>query len=167
VNLRKLLLVPALVTALGCQAAASQAPTAPPGPTSTPAASAATGLAGVAADLIAAGVSAKAGSFFMSAPIGGEGVTLCVSVETVQTYAFIDHEAALAAAAKIDRDDPSKVADGIVDWAGTPRFWLRDNIILLYLGQDAATDAALRSLLGPPFAEGQPGRMPLPGPPCA
>jgi hypothetical protein len=67
---------------------------------------------------------------------------------------------------KIDPKDPSNVGTGIVEWAGAPRFWLRDNVIVLYLGQDAATDAALRALLGTPFAEGEAGRMPLPGPDC-
>jgi hypothetical protein len=166
VIVRTLLLLPALLALLGCQAAATPTPTASSGPTLTPPSSPATGLTGIIADLTAAGVTAVTGGSFMSEPIGGEGVALCVGVETVQTYAFIDHEAALAAAAKIDRDDPSKIGTGIVDWAGTPRFWLRNNIILLYLGPDPATDAALRSLLGPPFAEGQPGRPPLPWPPC-
>jgi hypothetical protein len=119
------------------------------------------------ADLTAAGVTATEGSFFSTDPIGGEGKTVCVGEETVQVYQFIDHEAALAISRKIDPRDPSKVGSSLVDWAGVPRFWLRDRVIVLYLGQDAATDAALRALLGQPFAEGQPGRMPLPMPPCA
>lgn len=126
-----------------------------------------TGLGGVVSDLTAAGVAAKAGGPFASEPIGGDGVALCIGAESVQTYRFIDHEAALAASAKIDRDDPSTIGTSHVTWSGKPRFWLRDNLILLYLGADAPTDAALRTLLGPPFAEGQAGGMPLPAPPCS
>jgi hypothetical protein len=85
----------------------------------------------------------------------------------VQVYQFIDHEAALAASAKIDREDPSKIGNSLVDWVGRPRFWLRDRIIVLYLGQDDSTDGELRALLGRPFAEGEGGGpMPLAGPAC-
>jgi hypothetical protein len=36
-------------------------------------------------------------------------------------------------------------------------------MIVVYLGEDAATEALLRGVLGEPFASGQ-GRPPLPGP---
>jgi hypothetical protein len=168
-NINRLLLAPAVLLLAGCQAAATPSPTAPSTqvPTATPAPTSAPGLTGVVADLSAAGVTAKAGSGFATEPIGGEGFALCVGAESVQTYAFIDHEAALAAQAKIDRDDPSTIGTTHVNWTGKPRFWLRENLILLYLGEDAATDAALRTLLGPPFAEGEAGGMSLPGPPCS
>ena len=179
-NARRLLTAPALFLILGCQATGTPTPvatsTAPPSaapvspsPTAPPPSPAPTqtGLGGVVADLTIAGVTAKAGGPFATEPIGGEGVALCVGAETVQTYRLIDHEAALAASAKIDRDDPSIIGTSHVTWTGKPRFWLRENLILLYLGQDLATDAALRSLLGPPFAEGEAGAMPLPGPPCS
>lgn len=145
---------------------ACQGPGATSAPTANPTA-AVRGVEGLVSDLGAAGVGAKAGGQFTSDPIGGQGTVVCIGTESVQTYQFIDHEAALAAAAKIDRQDPSKVGNGIIDWAGTPRFWLRENIIVLYLGQDAATEAALRTLLGQPFAQAQqPGRPPLPAPDC-
>ena len=163
-----LLLTPAVLLFVACQPAAAPGPSpsfSPP--TASPAPTAAGGLEGVVADLRAAGVDAAAGGQFLSAPIGGQGTVICIGAESVQTYQFIDHEAALAAASKIDRQDPSKIDNGIVDWAGTPRFWLRQNMIVLYLGEDDATNAALRTLLGSPFAEGQPGRPPLPGPDCA
>lgn len=159
------------ILAAACQGAGSSAPpTANPttaGPTPGPTAGPAGGLDGLVADLNAAGTAAKSGSFFATDPIGGEGKVVCIGVETVQVFQFIDHEAALATSMKIDRNDPSKIGTAIVDWAGTPRFWLRDRIIVLYTGEDAATDAAIRALLGRPFAEGQPGRMGLPTPPCS
>ena len=118
-------------------------------------------------DLTARGAAAKVGSPFLADPIGGQGMTVCVGAETLQTYAFIDHEAALAASTKIDRADPTRVDGGIVDWVGQPRFWLRDRIIVLYLGDDAATDAVVRGVLGQPFVESKdPGRGFLPEPPC-
>ena len=133
-----------------------------PGPTS------ADGAEGLVADLVAGGLSAKLGSNFLAEPLRGEGVLVCVGTEAVQVYVLKDHEAALAAASTIDPDDPSKIGTSIVDWAGSPRFWLRDRIIVLYVGEDAATDAALRNLLGRPFAEARaPGRPPLPAPDCA
>lgn len=162
-NVRLLLLAPVLVVLVGCQAPAI--PTATPG--STPGSTPASGVEGLVADLDARGVDAKVGSPFMSEPMGGQGMSVCIGVETVQVYQFIDHEAALAASAKINRDDPSNVGNGIVEWNGPPRFWLRDRVIILYLGDNAATDAALRGVLGLPFAESrEPGRGFLPTPPC-
>ena len=161
----------ALIAVVGCQAAASPTPTSTPNPgpsatpVSTPSPSAADGVDGLVAALDAAGVDAKADAVIATEPIGGVGATVCVGPETLRVYEFIDHEAALAASVKIDRDNPSQIGGAMITWAGKPRFWLRDRIIILYLGEDAATDATLRSVLGPPFAEGE-GGMPLPEPPC-
>lgn len=160
-NKKLTLLLPAIVLLAACQAGVS--PTGTPQPTAPPQAS---GVAGIVADLVAAGVAAKAGSPFMSEPVGGDGRAMCIGKDTVQTYQFIDHEAALAVVKTIDPKDPSKIGSAIVEWTGTPRFWLRDNVIVLYTGTDAATDAALRAVLGQPFAEAEGGRMPLPGPDC-
>ncbi|MEO5619202.1 MAG: hypothetical protein ABIS67_15640 [Candidatus Eisenbacteria bacterium] len=151
------LLALALLVLVGCQSA----------PTPTPTPIAPTGATGLVADLVTGGANAKLGSFFQSEPIGCNGVSVCLGAETVQVYEFIDHEAALAASAKIGRDDPSHVGNGIVEWTGTPRFWLRDRVIVLYLGKAEATDKALRALLGQPFAESrEPGLAQLPTPPC-
>ena len=133
----------------------------------TPEPTTAGGAEGLVADLVASGATAKVGSYFLAEPLPGEGIAVCVGAESVQVYVLRDHEAALAAASMIDRNDPSKVGTSIVDWAGRPRFWLRDRILILYVGDDAATDAALRNLLGEPFAEARvPGRPPLPAPDC-
>ena len=126
------------------------------------------GAEALVADLIAGGATAKLGSFFLAEPLRGEGMLVCIGTEAVQVYVQKDHEAALAVSQMIDRNDPSKVGTSIVNWTGRPRFWLRDRIIVLYVGTDAATDAALRGLLGQPFAESrQPGPPPLPAPDCA
>ncbi|MEO5705197.1 MAG: hypothetical protein ABIZ52_02675 [Candidatus Limnocylindrales bacterium] len=166
-NTKTPLLALALVVLVGCQSAPSPTATPAPTPGATPGPPAPSGATGLVADLVTGGANAKLGSFFLSEPIGGTGVSVCVGAETVQVYEFIDHEAALAASVKIDRDDPSHVGNGIVEWNGAPRFWLRDRVIVLYLGKAEATDAALRALLGQPFAESrEPGLGLLPTPPC-
>jgi hypothetical protein len=166
-----------LVAIGGCTATASPGPTAvgtlgaspsiPPVIFGTAEPTRAGGAEALVADLAAAGATATLGSNFLAEPLPGEGILACVGQEPVQIYVLKDHEAALEAASRIDPDDPSKVGTSIVEWAGTPRFWLRDRIIVLYVGDDADTEAVLRSVLGEPFAQGQPGRPPLPAPDCA
>jgi hypothetical protein len=159
----------AVVAMVACQApgAPSAAPTTStttmPTPTPSPTPTAVSGVQALLLDLRAKGAAAKVGSQFLAEPLGGQGMTVCVGAETLQTYEFIDHEAAFVASTKIDRDDPSSVGGAIVEWVGQPRFWLRDRIIVLYLGDDAAIDKVLRELLGSPFAEseeGGPGFLP-------
>jgi hypothetical protein len=167
---RLLLLAVGIIVLSGCQPTpmASSGPSTAPTPVPTPASTPASGTEALIKDLNGRGTTAKLGSSFLSEPIGGQGTAVCVGAETLQVYEFIDHEAALAASAQIDRHDLSNVGTGIVEWNGRPRFWLRDRIIVLYLGEDEPTDAALRDLLGPPFAESrEPGRGFLPTPPCS
>ncbi len=159
----KWLIFSAAVALSACSPASTPASTGPPAPSGTT-----DGAERLVADLVAGGVTAKLGSNFLAQPLPGEGVAVCIGTETVQVYVLKDHEAALAAASKIDPDDPSKIGTSIVDWSGRPRFWLRDRIVVLYLGDNAGTDAALRNVLGQPFAEATvPGRPPLPAPDCA
>ena len=160
---RQLLLLPlVLIGTLGCQPSGATSPPsiAPPSvePTTTG------GIDVLIADLGAGGATVEKGATFSSDPVGGEGTTVCVGEETIRTYEFIDHEAALAASQKIDPDDPTKIGNAVVSWMGKPRFWLRDRILVLYLGADEPTEAALLDLLGEPFAEGAEGFMPLPEP---
>jgi hypothetical protein len=175
---KRLALVGLLVAISACSPTAtpaSSASTTPPPSGSpppvifgTPNPTTADGAEGLVDDLVARGAAATLGSNFLAEPLPGEGVLVCVGTEAVQVYVLRDHEAARAAAESIDRDDPSKIGTSIIDWAGRPRFWLRDRILVLYVGDSAATDAALRTLLGQPFAEALvPGRPPLPAPDCA
>ena len=121
------------------------------------------------ADLQVTGLPAGLGTEFDGVVLGGQGTTVCVGEESVQVHEFVDAAAAMEAAATVDRADPSMVGNAIVEWIGPPRFWLRDQVIVLYVGDDAAVDAALRTILGRPFAEdpGWGGRG-APGvrPPC-
>ncbi len=161
-----LLLIAALVFA-ACQGAGTSASPSGSDASGMAATTISGGVEGLVADLSAAGIQSKTGASFLAEPVGGEGVIVCVGHEALHVYSFIDHEAALAASQKIDPQDPSKIGTSIVSWVGTPRFWLRDRVVVLYLGDDAATLTVLASLLGPPFAKGLPGAPPLRGPDCA
>ena len=108
---------------------------------------------GLVVELQAQGLPAQVGQEFNGELLGGDGSTICAGDESIQLYEFPDHAAAQAAAAKINRDDPSMIGNAIVEWIGPPRFWLRDRVIVQYVGSDANVDAALRQLLGPPLAE--------------
>lgn len=176
--MRALVIAGLLVAISGCAPAASPGATAdvtpgasgtiPPVIFGTPEPTASGGAEALVADLVAAGGAAKLGSNFLAEPLPGEGIVVCLGTEALQVYVLRDREAALAAASQIDPEDPSMIGTSIVDWAGRPRFWLRDRILVLYVGDDAATDAALRGLLGRPFAEARaPGPPPLPAPDCA
>jgi hypothetical protein len=80
-------------------------------------------------------------------------------------YEFASAGERAAVASRIDPVDPSNLGTSIVEWDGRPRFWQGDRILVLYLGESAATHALLTSILGPPFAEG-PGRAPLQASDC-
>lgn len=117
------------------------------------------------AELTAAGVDAAPAETFSTEPVGGQGHLICVGEEEVRVYLFATEEEGAAVAARIDPDDPSNFGNAIVEWAGNPRFWQRGPMLVLYLGEDRATEALITGVLGPPFAQGQgPGRG-LPGQP--
>jgi hypothetical protein len=124
------------------------------------------GVVGLVAQIRAAGaVVAEAGAFSTD-PLSGRGVLLCLGNEPVRVYEFTSAAERAAVASRIKPDDPSNLGTSIVEWAGRPRFWQRDRILVLYLGESAATEALLTSVLGPPFAKG-PGRAPLQARDCA
>jgi hypothetical protein len=122
------------------------------------------GVEGLVAELRARGLPAEVGGAFDGTLLGGDGTTVCIGDQSVAVYAFRDPAAAAAAADTINRDDPSNIGNGLVEWIGPPRFWLRDRLIVNYVGDDAALDAALRAAFGLPFAEAKGwagGRRPL------
>ena len=119
-------------------------------------------------ELEARGVSAGLGTDFDAGLLGGDPTTVCANDESVTVYEYADVDEMIDAAATINQDDPSMIGNGIVEWAGTPHFWLRDRVIVLYVGEDPEVNGVLREILGRPFAEGaDPGRG-VPGgrPPC-
>jgi hypothetical protein len=83
-NKKMTLLLPAIVLLVACQGGAGPSPTPQPTPTAEPTSPPqASGVAGIVADLGAAGVSAKAGSSFSSEPLGGDGILMCIGKDSV------------------------------------------------------------------------------------
>ena len=139
--------LPTIVLAVLLVACAS--PASSPSPSTV-----ATGVEGLVEGLTAAAVPVRQADRFDAAPLPGHGVLLCIGREEVRVYSFASEQERANAAGTIDPADPSQIGTSIVEWAGNPRFWQRDRILVLYLGSDGATEAALSSVLGPPFARG-------------
>ena len=157
------LLVAACAAASSTPAAQSPAPTASDGAvSSSPEASPSDPVAGLGAALQAAGAEVRRTGAFPTEPLGGQGIGLCVAGQEVRVYIYPTTQEREAVAARIDPADPSNLGTSIVDWAGNPKFWQADRIIVLSLGNDPAVEAGLTSVLGQPFARGQ-GRDPGPG----
>lgn len=119
------------------------------------------------AELTEEGVEIDQAETFSTDPVGGQGHLLCVGDQEVRVYLFASDEEASAAAVRIDPNDPSNMGNVIIEWAGNPRFWQRGPMLVLYLGEEQATEDLITAVLGQPFAQGQvPGRgLPdLPGP---
>lgn len=166
----------AAVAMAACQAGVTASPTASPRssptvPNLTPSDSAppvifpgpTDGPEKLIVDLEAAGAAARIASLFAGDPFDAQGGLMCVGSEPVQLYVFGSVLAREQAVARIDPKNPSNMGTTIVDWNGRPRMWQRDRMVIVYLGEDAPTEALLRSVLGDPFASGA-GRPPLPGP---
>lgn len=156
-----ILLIVALV-ATACSVAPLPPPSREPSPTGSPAATPmspeaqpAGPVEAFAAELLAAGATVADQGAFNSVPLGGRGVRLCVAGQQVSVYLYETDEQQAAVTATIDPQDPSHVGRAIIEWAGNPRFWQRDRIIVLYLGGDPAVEAGIASVLGQPFARGQ------------
>jgi len=82
------------------------------------------------------------------------GVILCLDSEEISVYVFDSSGERVAVTAVIDPEDPTYVGEAIIEWAGYPRFWERDRIVVLYVGTDQETEDLLTSILGRPFARG-------------
>lgn len=113
------------------------------------------------AELRAAGAEVRETGAFNTDPLGGQGLGLCVAGQQVRVYAYSTPEDREAVAARIDPTDPSNLGTTIVEWAGNPKFWQADRILVLYLGSDLAVESGITTILGQPFARGQ-GRNPGP-----
>ena len=98
---------------------------------------------------------------FSTEPLGGKGIGLCVAGQEVSVYLYPTLEERAAVAARIDPQDPSNLGTSIIEWAGNPKFWQADRLIVLYLGSDPSVESGITSILGQPFARGQ-GRDPGP-----
>src|SRR5215207_413571 len=146
-----------------CQAGATSTPTAAPANSANPTGSLppvifpgpTDGPEKLIVDLEAAGAEARVGALFAGDPFDAQGGLMCVGSEPVQLYVFGSVRAREEAARLIDPANPSDMGTTMVDWNGRPRLWQRDRMIIVYLGEDAATETLLRGVLGEPFASGQ------------
>ena len=83
------------------------------------------------------------------------GVRLLVNGHQVSAYAFSTSEIAAAAAGGVSADGSTIVGDGVaynVLWVGPPHFFLRERVIVLYVGDDGEILELLEGVLGPQFA---------------
>jgi hypothetical protein len=161
------LLLGALLIA-GCAATQSPAPSSSPVPSAPVGASSSPSegpgsdpVTSFVAALRAAGAEVRETGAFSTEPLGGQGIGLCVAGQQVSVYVYPTLEDREAVASRIDPTDPSNLGTSIVEWAGNPKFWQADRILVLYLGSDAAVESGISAILGQPFARGQ-GRDPGP-----
>ena len=94
---------------------------------------------------------------FFSVP----GQIIVVNGEDVQVFEYPDSAAAAAEAALIS-PDASSVGTSMMTWVATPHFYMKDRLIVLYVGEDEAVGNALAGVLGEPVAEGQSASLPSP-----
>lgn len=84
---------------------------------------------------------------------GAAGQTYLVDGEPIQVYQFDDAATAGEAIGTISPDG-GMINDVSVRWNGTPHFYQQDDLIILYVGDDAATISLLNDSFGQPTAGG-------------
>lgn len=80
-----------------------------------------------------------------------EGRTANVNGKTIQVFEYPDAESASTDAALISPDG-SSIGTTMVLWVDTPHFYKWDRLIVLYLGDDQATQVLLQTLIGDQIA---------------
>ena len=80
-----------------------------------------------------------------------EGKLLNVGGEDVQVFQY-PHEAAADAQAALVSPDGSTVGTSKPHWVGTPHFYKRGTLLVLYLGNEVKVLKALNFVLGQQFA---------------
>ena len=80
-----------------------------------------------------------------------EGRALTVDGENVQVFQYPTAEAARKEAARVSPDG-SGVGTSMMSWVGPPHFYRKDNLIVIYVGDNSKVTGALRSSLGTQFA---------------
>jgi hypothetical protein len=84
-------------------------------------------------------------------PVQGQGLSL--GDQDIQVYQLADTATASALAAAVSKDGKT-IGTTTVDWVGQPHWYRSGKLVVLYVGDDAATQARLALVLGPPFAGG-------------
>lgn len=80
-----------------------------------------------------------------------EGQVIQVNSQDVQVFEYAD-EAAAGAEAELVAPDGSSVGTSMVTWVDSPHFYHAGRLIVLYVGDDAATIDLLETVLGPQSA---------------
>lgn len=80
-----------------------------------------------------------------------KGQVIKVNGEDVQVFEYTDAAAAEAEAATVSPDGRS-IGTSMVTWVAAPHFYKTGKLIVLYIGNNQTTLAALETALGPQFA---------------
>ena len=79
------------------------------------------------------------------------GNSVLINGENVQVFEYSSAEDAEFEASFVS-SDASEIGTSMPLWVGTPHFYLKERIIVLYVGDDTATKELLESILGNQFA---------------
>ena len=80
-----------------------------------------------------------------------KGQVLANGAEQIQVFTFPSADASAAAASRVSPDGAT-VGTTSINWVAPPRFYRSEKLVVLYIGRDEKTVAALRTVLGNPFA---------------
>jgi hypothetical protein len=89
--------------------------------------------------------------------LSAEGQMFAVDGERIQVYEYADPDAAAADAARFSPDGGQISTDAgvlLVNWVATPHLYRADRLLVIYVGDDAGTQARLDRVVGSRFAGG-------------
>jgi hypothetical protein len=115
-----------------------------------------TGHVGLVDHLRAQGLMVEPTSEVEQPFLGVKGTTLRISggnlkqPAEIQSYEYPSADAAESDASQIGADGNPKTS--MVAWKGAPHFFRKDQLLVLYVGDDQAVVTTLAELLGPQFA---------------
>jgi hypothetical protein len=116
----------------------------------TPAVSA-INTASLASSLRAAGVSVEMGDEITQPFFAVKGKIVKLNGNDVQVFEYADANKASADAALVARDG-SSIGTGMPNWISAPHFFKKDNLIVLYVGDNKTVLDVLTQVLGVQFA---------------
>ena len=106
--------------------------------------------ADLAADLEAAGATVREAGEIEQAFFSPTGRLLNVNGFDLQVFEYSE-----VASRQVESDqissDGSTIGTTMITWVDQPNFWAKDLLIVLYVGQDAATIEMLSGILGEPL----------------
>jgi hypothetical protein len=109
------------------------------------------GLADLVLELRNDGAIVLGGGTATASYFSGEGALLEVDGRDVQAFEYLTAAAAVADASTISSDGLTIGATS-VSWGGSPHFYRRDRMIVLYVGNDLTTTNRLARVMGAQIA---------------